>query len=68
MLKKFELQAGGRDPPSLPGCINVMDRVPAPLPSEILYKYQEGDRGTEPPPRWRPEQKIVSLKEDLVCK
>lgn len=57
--KQVDYQDERRDPPSLDGWKNVMDRVTAPIPSEVLCKDLEGDRVTGPPPGWNSDQKSV---------
>lgn len=57
---------GGRVPSPFPNGTNVMDRVRAPITSELPYKESEGGSVTRSPPRWRKEKKIVVLMGDMV--
>lgn len=68
ILKQVDYKAEDLVPSSFPGWSNLINRVSATLPSEILYKEREGDGVTGPLTRWRPEPKSFSLMEYLVCK
>ena len=66
MLKKVDYTAGRKIPSTFPSYTNVIDNIPRPHSSDIVYKHPSEGSSSRSRKWLRPEQKNVDLLEDLI--